>query len=327
VLVIKDVTSILSAAREMRGMVLAAIREIYDGYWERNVGTDGGRSLTWRGRIIVIGACTTAWDMAHGVVAALGDRFVLIRIDSQSAGARAAATRQATRNTGKEEQMREELAAAVGGLLAHISTEDVAISPAEDTRLKKAAEIVTMARTAVERSQQGNIVDAHAPEMPTRFAKQLTQVVRGGVAIGLPRAAAMRLAIRCAKDSIPPLRLAILLDVAANPASRPGDTCQRIGKPWMTVRREMEALTTIGILACEVEGGESDDEGSTKRKYLHDLAEGFDRDTLLVMNGLDPEDFRPSVQAVKQEPDAEVAPRQERQKPRIPPRPRGELIY
>ena len=43
-LVIKDVTSILSADRNTRGSVLAAIREVYDGRWERNVGTDGGQT-------------------------------------------------------------------------------------------------------------------------------------------------------------------------------------------------------------------------------------------------------------------------------------------
>jgi hypothetical protein len=42
VLVIKDVTSILSMERNLRATVLAAMREIYDGYWERNLGTDGG---------------------------------------------------------------------------------------------------------------------------------------------------------------------------------------------------------------------------------------------------------------------------------------------
>jgi hypothetical protein len=83
VLVIKDVTSILSADRNLRGGVLAAIREIYDGRWERNVGTDGGQTLTWTGRIVIVGAVTTAWDAAHAVVAAMGDRFVLIRINSK----------------------------------------------------------------------------------------------------------------------------------------------------------------------------------------------------------------------------------------------------
>ena len=64
-LVIKDVATILSANRDLRGQVLAALREIYDGRWERNVGTDGGRTLTWEGRIGVIGAVTTAWDRAY----------------------------------------------------------------------------------------------------------------------------------------------------------------------------------------------------------------------------------------------------------------------
>ena len=83
VLVIKDVTSIISADREIRGQVLAAIREVYDGRWERNVGTDGGQTLTWTGRIIIVGAVTTAWDTAHAVVASMGDRFVCLRINSE----------------------------------------------------------------------------------------------------------------------------------------------------------------------------------------------------------------------------------------------------
>jgi hypothetical protein len=81
-LVIKDVTSILSADRNTRAGVLAALREIYDGRWERNVGTDGGMSLTWTGRITVVGAVTTAWDAAHAVISVMGDRFVSIRSNS-----------------------------------------------------------------------------------------------------------------------------------------------------------------------------------------------------------------------------------------------------
>ena len=92
VLVIKDVTSIISADRNVRGMVLAGLREVYDGRWERNLGVDGGRSLLWEGRIAVVGAVTTAWDAAHSVVAAMGDRFVLIRIDFRP---RAQAVREA----------------------------------------------------------------------------------------------------------------------------------------------------------------------------------------------------------------------------------------
>ena len=116
ILAIKDFTSIISTSRETRTQVLAALREIYDGHWVRNVGSDGGQTLEWKGRVIVIGACTTAWDQAHAVVSTMGDRFVLVRSDSTVG--RIAAGSQAIRNTGTETIMREELAQAVAGLSA-----------------------------------------------------------------------------------------------------------------------------------------------------------------------------------------------------------------
>ena len=48
-------------------------------HWGRNVGTDGGKTLTWPGRLGLVGAATTAWDSAHQVVATMGDRVVLVR--------------------------------------------------------------------------------------------------------------------------------------------------------------------------------------------------------------------------------------------------------
>lgn len=84
ILVPKDVTSMLSMSRDARASVFAALREVYDGHWVRNVGTDGGRSLEWRGRIAVIGAVTTAWDRAHAdTISAFGDRFVVVRMEDR----------------------------------------------------------------------------------------------------------------------------------------------------------------------------------------------------------------------------------------------------
>ena len=142
-----------------------------------------------------------------------------------------------------------------------------------------------MARTAVERDYQGEVIDAHAPEMPTRFAKQLAQMIRGAVAIGMTPAAAMRLAIRCARDSIPPLRREILLDVATNPGSRPGDVRKRVGRPWRTVKREMESLYMLRLLQCVEEEEEAPAYGEKMRTtWRYSLAANFDRDTLLAMD-------------------------------------------
>lgn len=246
-LVIKDVTSVLSMGGEARGQVLAALREVYDGRWERNLGVDGGRSLTWEGRIVVIGAVTTAWDKAHAVVSAMGDRFLLVRLDS-TVGRISAGTR-AIRNTGDEVPMRAEISRAIGDLLASVDTlSRLSLDQTETDTVLALADLVTLARTAVERDYRGDVIDAHAPEMPTRFAKQLTQVIRGGVAAGMDRGYALTLAARCARDSVPPLRLSILLDLADNPSSTTHAVRTRLDKPRATVDRELQALHMLSLV-------------------------------------------------------------------------------
>jgi hypothetical protein len=272
VLVIKDVTSILSMSGEARNEVLAALREVYDGRWSRNVGSDGGMTLEWAGRIAVVGAVTTAWDKAHAVISAMGDRFVLIRMDSTKG--RQAAGRKAIGNTGSEVQMRAELAEAVAVVLAGMSSAPVTLTAAETDVLLGAADLVTLSRTGVDYDYRGDVVDAHAPEMPTRFAKQLAQVVRGGVAIGMNRDHALRLAIRCARDSMPPMRLAIIDDVSANPDSSTADVRKRLGKPRATVDRQLQALHMLGVLQCDEQ--EVQHAGRDGTRWFYRLAEGID---------------------------------------------------
>lgn len=243
--VIKDFTSILSMNRDMRSAVLAALREVYDGQWDRNVGTEGGRTLTWRGRIVVIGAVTSAYDSAHAVIAAMGDRFCLVRVDSTTG--RRAAGRQALSNVDHEVAMRAELAGVVGGLLAGVDRDRAMLTDEVQETLLDLADLVTMGRTAVERDYQGNVVDAHQPEMPTRFAKMLGQITRGGLALGMSPARALSAAARAAGDSMPPLRLAILADLAAHPNSRTSDVRVRLQRPRSTVDRELQALHVLGL--------------------------------------------------------------------------------
>ncbi len=276
-LVIKDVTSIISMSREIRGGVLAALREIYDGTWIRRVGVDGGRVLDWSGRITVIGAVTTAWDQAREVISEMGDRFVLLRMDSKTG--RQAAGRRAIGNTGDETAMRSQLGAAVAGVLAGVDPRDaITVTEEETDVLLAAADIVTLARTAVVRDNRGDVIDAHAPEMPTRFAKQLTQIVRGAVAVGMDRTEALRLAIRCARDSVPPLRLAIIDDLAANPDSATRDVRKRVDRPRLTVDRELQALHMLHVVAVDEE--ETEHRGQPATVWRYRLADGINPDAL-----------------------------------------------
>jgi hypothetical protein len=274
ILIVKDFTSILSMNREARTAVLAAMREIHDGKWERNVGSDGGQTLTWEGRIVVIGACTTAWDQAHSVIAAMGDRFVLVRSDSYAG--RLAAGARAIRNTGSETTMRRELAEAVAGIIGAVAKRKYSLTPDEQERILRAADLVTLSRTGVEIDFRGDVIDSHAPEMPTRLAKQLTMLMRGGIAIGMSRTDALALALRCARDSVPQLRLNVLRDVAANPGARGIEIRRRLQKPRTTIDRTLQALHCLGLLTCREEEETILNGKKTVLVRYYTLAEGID---------------------------------------------------
>jgi len=253
-LIIKDVTSILSQDRNTRSEVLGALRELHDGRWARSVGVDGGKTLEWKGRLVIIGACTTAWDAAYAVVAEMGDRFIYIRPNSNDDEMRIESGTHALDNVGQETVMREELADAVAGVILGIKTDTACdVSKEEKQHILKISNLLTRTRTAIERDYRGNVIDSHDPEMPTRFAKQLIQMMRGALAVGMARDNALRLIIRCAWDSVPKLRLQLLRDVARNPDTHAAAIRRRMQKPRFTIDQAMEALHALGLLTCREE--------------------------------------------------------------------------
>jgi hypothetical protein len=102
--------------------------------------------------------------------------------------------------------MRRELADAVAAVIAG-SGEPAQLTQAESLVLVRAANLATKARTAVEVDYRGDVEDAHAPEVPTRFAKQLAQIARGAIALGHERPAARRRNIHCRLPQRPMPRL------------------------------------------------------------------------------------------------------------------------
>ena len=275
VLVLKDFTSILSMPdRTSKPMILAALREIYDGYWVRNVGSDGGQELEWTGHLTLIGGCTTSWDTAHTTIAAMGDRFALIRGDSRNLEDRLSAGRQAMKNTGDEVLMRAELKAASKRVISAASTKEVTVAAEDQDAILRAANVVTMARSAVDFDYRGKVEYSHDPESPTRLTKELIQLMRGAIAIGLDHERALALAMRSARDSMPPIRLACLLDIAYHSESKVQHVSQRIQRPWSAVDKALQALHSVGLLVCAAQ--EEAHKGKTKVSWYYTIASGVD---------------------------------------------------
>lgn len=243
VLLLKDFTSIIDMHRDSRAEVLAALREVYDGRWDRSVGAEGGRTLTWTGHLGLLAGCTTAIDSAHSVMSVMGTRFLLVRLqgDRDIAGS-------AFDHVGRERLMRDELRAAVRGLLDHLPG-----AAYEKTEIRgeviALASFVALARSPVDRDSQSEIRLVLDPEAPTRIVKMLTQLWRACGLLGLAKADAWKMVRRVGLDSIPKLRRAIL-DYLATCITAPTTTAvaEAVDHPGSTTRRGLEDLTAHRVV-------------------------------------------------------------------------------
>ena len=64
------------------------------------------------------------------------------------------------------------------------------------------------------------------------------------------------MAVRVAGESVPPLRLAVLEDLMANPGSRTSEVTKRLQRPRSTVDRGLQELHLLGLTEIE----EADDQ-------------------------------------------------------------------
>ena len=253
VIACKDFGSVLNMPRDQRAAVLAALREIYDGSWTRHVGTGGGRTLAWAGKVGLVAGCTPAIDSHHAVMSAMGERFVLIRLPKLDDDAQAEQARRALEHAGREEQMRRELSAAVAGLFAREPRKPRPMSDPESERLISLATLVVRARSAVERDgYTREILLVPDAEAPTRLAVVLSRLLAGLAALGVERSNAWEVVTKAGLDSIPALRHAALDRLlAAKDPLETADLAEALSHPTRTTERALEDLTAHGVITVK----------------------------------------------------------------------------
>ena len=213
--------------------------------WRREVGAEGGQTLTWIGKCGVLAACTTAIDRAHAVMNDMGPRSLFVRLppaDPARIGA------SALDHMGRESAMRDELAAATAGLLTHLPGHPHDTGPVRDGLIGLAA-LVSLARSPVHRDWGGEVELVGDPEAPTRIIKQLGQLWRACGVLGLGRPQSWEVVTRCALDSIPKLRGAVIRYLARR--AEPADTTTvriALAHPKRTVLRALEDLTAHHVV-------------------------------------------------------------------------------
>jgi hypothetical protein len=236
--------------RDARAAVLAALRECYDGAWDRPIGADGGRVLSWRGKLGLVAGVTTVADRHHGIIDSLGSRFAFYRIDVSD---RAAQAGRSLAHRRRAAGMRNELRDAVAGFFAGLDLPDAedVLSENDKRRLVELADFVTLARSPVERDTYKTreielIPDAEAP---ARFVNVLASLLEGLVLIGLDARTAWALVSKVAFDSMPAQRRVTIEHLLAVEKTTTKEAAVVLGVPTTTARRTLEDLTAHGVVA------------------------------------------------------------------------------
>lgn len=269
IMLIKDFTSVLAQNRDARNEAVAALREVFDGRWDRPIGGSGGLTLTWVGKCGLVGGCTPTIDRHHAVMGTLGERFLFFRVTVD--GPDDQATRRLTSRR-HETDMRSELVAAAGGVLAGVDRDaDFPLDPDEDRWLVSLAVWTARARTPVERDgYDREVVVMPESEGPARIVTQLGAMRDGLIAIKAPLHERWIILHKLAWDAMPTMRrevlealhsVALAAAMAAFLAAVPtddwvkrADLMNATDIPRTPLERELEDLVLIGLAEQRKDG-------------------------------------------------------------------------
>lgn len=247
VIVWKDFGSLLSMHPETKAETLAALREVYDGAWTRHLGTDGGKTLSWKGKLGLVFAATGVIDSHHAVIGSMGDRFLFSRLAPTEGRVQFARALDHVGATTK--QMRKELAEAVAALFARRRSNPQPISKEEANEIGDTISLVVRLRGPVARDPRTKEIDAiYGAEGTARVGLALERLLAGLDTLGVDRKSAMRTVLSVAMDSVPPQRRAAYQCVCKYGDVKTSDVAVELGLPTNTARRVLEDLTAYRLL-------------------------------------------------------------------------------
>lgn len=253
-LCLKDVTSLLSQPADTRNRVFGALREVHDGRFARELGTNGGRRFAWAGKIGLLGGVTEQIDRHLADIGSMGERMVHYRMRIQDESARLAMGAIAARNAHHETDVRAELIAGVDAFLAGLTLPDLvtALAHWDQDWLGKLADLATRLRTPVTRDWKERLVLVPEPEATPRLIGMCFALWKGLEACGVPDDECRRLVAECAIGSVQKIRRQIV-DLLMS-KEKPSWSCQelgyRLGVDHTTIRHFVEELAALHIVAA-----------------------------------------------------------------------------
>lgn len=255
VVVIKDLTTVLSENAKDRAKLFGQFRDLYDGFTSKAFGSGVGK----RGygcHVGLVAGVTPAIERYQAMDQALGERFLNYRLLPNDVDRQ---VEKAMENAGRQKEIRSELEQAVLGFLQHEwpdSADSVSVSKPYMARIQALAVATAQLRTQVPKSRSGAITFVPEAEVGTRLAVQLVKLgralalVRGQSAFGEGEYDVLQ---KVARDSIPSVRLQLMSTLVdlSGPARTYVDTstiAERSRIPIISTRQGLEDLRLLELV-------------------------------------------------------------------------------
>jgi len=246
--VVKDFSTVLQKRPEQRGEILGQLRNFYDGKFCQTFGNDV--TIAWEGKLGMIVCSTGQYDKEIRSLATFGDRFLVFRPQE---GKREHVAERASRNAGDTKAMGSALRNAFSALDKVKLPKAVRVHLDGRRMIAELSDFVTRARSTVPRHPYTREVE-DLPELEgtARVAVQLTQLAKGLMAYFERKEISdqdLDLLESLTFSSIPPARAKVLsgMDLTGRTSGR--EISRALGIPQPVVRRALEDLKLLEVVA------------------------------------------------------------------------------
>jgi hypothetical protein len=251
--------TVLTADPATMRSTLGAIGMLHDRHWQRDVGTDGGQTITFDGRIGFIGATTEAIDKPQHqqANAEMGERCLYYRYPSSDGIHEMSSALDSPDGSGKSlyikalfDIFKREL--EQDGLTWQDKAPPRPLTEDEKRQIISVSEFCAHGRSPVERDkyQKYEICGMSRSALGPRIAQSLAQLLRGMERIGCTNVEIWKVLKQCAMDSLPRARAeTIKLLAAAKPGKGvAGEVALALGLDLAPATRTLEDLRAHGLV-------------------------------------------------------------------------------
>lgn len=249
ILLFPDFNTIVSLRDDDKKQIAGQLRRVFDGHLDKDAGSLK-KKLTWDGKATAIAAITEEGERQWGLMRALGERFLTVRINRGDGVAAALKAMKGNHSLAIKDKLASLVKATVN---ASTLKPPINVLP-NPNQIVALAEIVSIGRGHVIRDSRGSreIISVPEPEAPTRTAYALAQVAFAHAALFRQKEIAdnnVDIVRRLALDSLPPARRSIINAVLKSDAAvTVADFEKLTRRPRSSLEWSLDEMQSLGVV-------------------------------------------------------------------------------